>query len=414
MILPPAPSSGLEDQARLIVAQRSLITGVFLLVPIAHLVGLVRQPSGPHEPVLALSPWIWMAALVLGVVALVVGSVSLSALKLSAPFGLFLLFAGLSVLWTDDAHEGLDMWGRLLTPYVVYLAAFHSARDELLIRRVRTMSAAWIGMIGASFLVVWWLRLIPTYELSRLMGVSALSLAPLMVFATFGMRSFQRTLLVGSVAVGIAMAADARMVLLVLAVLLIAAPALNVDFPRRVLVGAVAAGALVALVFLPSLGGRWFLFNSGDSVGTVLTWSESILGKRAEVWSLLLGECSDQWLVGKGVGSSNVIGREFHPAFTQPHNEYVRAFCDTGVVGATLLWVFPMMVGARALRLSAVSRLSHPEAVAALQTLVALVLLGITDFPLAATVQFMAPVAVAFAWSDRIFEESVRRFPRSG
>ena len=72
------------------------------------------------------------------------------------------------------------------------------------------------------------------------------------------------------------------------------------------------------------------------------------------------------------------------------------------------LWQGHVLVGWRAVRVIRSNALSRAPAFAALQLVVALTLLALTDNVLTATLQFAAPAAVIFAWSDRIHFEGMR------
>lgn len=60
---------------------------------------------------------------------------------------------------------------------------------------------------------------------------------------------------------------------------------------------------------------------------------------RAEVWEGLIRsvDSTSGVFFGNGPGSAALLGREINPAFNHPHNEYLRMFVDTGIVGLLLL-----------------------------------------------------------------------------
>jgi hypothetical protein len=68
---------------------------------------------------------------------------------------------------------------------------------------------------------------------------------------------------------------------------------------------------------------------------------------RREAWPALIEACSDAPITGHGAGSSAQISEDISSGgFGQPHNDYLRADCDTGLVGSILPWVLPRRRGA--------------------------------------------------------------------
>jgi O-antigen ligase len=62
---------------------------------------------------------------------------------------------------------------------------------------------------------------------------------------------------------------------------------------------------------------------------------------RTRIWDVLLRGIGDDWVFGKGVASSEVlVRRTFKDLIVQPHNDYLRFYFDTGIVGLALWLCF--------------------------------------------------------------------------
>ena len=107
-------------------------------------------------------------------------------------------------------------------------------------------------------------------------------------------------------------------------------------------------------------------------------------------------EACESPIIGDGPGASALYGSQVMSGFPEPHNEYLRVWCDTGVLGSVVFWGFIALVASRALgglrRDGPAVRRRH---VATLQLLGAFLILSLTDNPLT-TAAFMP--AAAFVW----------------
>ena len=97
-------------------------------------------------------------------------------------------------------------------------------------------------------------------------------------------------------------------------------------------------------------------------------------------------------------------------AFSQPHNEYIRLRCDTGIVGETPALGFFVLIFLRTLWGSIVDPRGRRLHMAGLQMAAAFLLLGTTDNPLVYAGMFMAPLMLCVALSDTRMA-AVRAFP---
>ena len=111
---------------------RLVIVAAFSLIPVAHLAGLLWPPDELYGPAAVLGSWMWVALLIAGVGAAAARPVSPEALRFLAPYAVFLLLSLASLLWAFDMGEGIDVLGRLATPFALYLTAWHTSLDDRL------------------------------------------------------------------------------------------------------------------------------------------------------------------------------------------------------------------------------------------------------------------------------------------
>jgi hypothetical protein len=329
------------------------------------------------------------------------------------PFLGFLFCAAFSLLWTEDISVGLDVLGRLSALALMYFSGWTASHDDELVLRIRKVSLAWILAIAGVYFTATYIvgDLTDSLEIDRLMGAAALNLVALFIVASLG-RPPGVTVAMGLIVLFVTVDADARTASLALIVLLVLAPSWVV--PRRVrpVAGIVAVSLVAALLLVSIYGANWWFISGKGAIWDVATPGEELdLSGRAELWPAVVERCEGAWVVGNGVGSSSVFTRDLRPTFSEPHNEYLRVMCDNGVLGSALLVLFVVMVGVRAVR--AISRSNRPlvAATASLQFLVSLLLLAITDIPLVAVIQFLAPMAVIWGWSDRLHASAVAMRP---
>jgi len=136
-------------------------------------------------------------------------------------------------------------------------------------------------------------------------------------------------------------------------------------------------------------------FSQGD-VATVAGFRLNVMG-RTELWHATWQDALRHPLLGGGVGTADAVVRRASPSDDNPHNDYLRAFDDLGVIGFVLLLLMlgaPAFACARAYRSTPVRdderRSVH---LGALLTLLALALGMTTDNPLV-YLFVLAPAAV--------------------
>ena len=190
----------------------------------------------------------------------------------------------------------------------------------------------------------------------------------------------------------------------VLMVLLLCSPSLAVSVQWRV---AVALFAIVLLLLLSQTEAfkTRFFFDSDATLTDALTLSPKLnTAGRREAWPALIEACSDAPLTGHGVGAASQISEDISSGgFGQPHNDYLRTYCETGLVGSILFWGFFLAAGVRSCKLAVRGTDRHLHAGAGLLVL-ALILFAVTDNPIIYTAHFMTPIAAVLGLSDATYQ----------
>jgi O-antigen ligase len=220
----------------------------------------------------------------------------------------------------------------------------------------------------------------------------------LLVALWYGPHKRWFTALAGLAGLGIVVASGSRMATLIVLILLAAAPGLKLPRPGRTLV----AVALLTLVGIATTTDgfqqRWFESREGTFIDFI-TLQEIDSSGRTQVWQSVAASCG-LTVLGNGAGAADGVAEAVNPAFPEPHNEYLRVGCDTGLVGSLLLWGALIWLAGNAttaLRNNTGTRWAHH---AGIQLTFALTLLAATDNPLTTTVAFLVPAALAMGWSS--------------
>jgi O-antigen ligase len=135
-----------------------------------------------------------------------------------------------------------------------------------------------------------------------------------------------------------------------------------------------------AVEWYQPLHDRFFAYDASMKVGDV---SVNASG-RTKIWQVLLQGIGNDWMFGKGVASSVVAVKQvFGVRIAQPHNDYLRFYYDTGVVGLGMWLCFAMTFFGRTfanLRLSIRQRTpDYPLHIAALLAFLAISFSMLTD-----------------------------------
>jgi O-antigen ligase len=345
------------------------------------------------------SGWAWllnlgmMAPLVLG------GPLPVRAVRRLSPYLAFLGLCLLSLAWVADPQKGVLTILQLAVPVLGYVLAWRAAdRTEEVLDRLAQICLLGVGLVTVLLLGVRVLGGLPGLEVS--VRPVAISLAVMFVLATINAPSWRRTMLIGVTVVAIAGLTGSRMSSVVLMVLLLCSPSLGVSLRWRVLVGILAVVLLLQLSQTEAFKKRFF-FDSDATLTDVLTLSPKLnTAGRREAWPELIEACSDAPITGHGVGASYLISIDISSGgFGQPHNDYIRTYCDTGLLGTIGFWGFFLAAGVRSARLAVRGTDRRLHAAAGLLVL-AFALFALTDNPMVYTAHFMTPLAIVLGLSD--------------
>ena len=357
---------------------------------IAPAVFLIRLPG------VAQAAWAWLW-LPVGLALLVLLLRNREELHLSIGvvlFGGYLGYSALSLLWSPDPGRGLRFVGLVGVALLAFLYG----------RRIGPLgggSHMWrVGLVSLGIALaglVLFREPAPVGHLNpdRILAMGAIALA---VLAWYGPRSRIYTLGVGLFALGIVLASGSRTASVVMIVLLITAPGLRLPRTGRLVFG----GSVVALVLLlsitPAFQQRWFESGEG-AFWDMATLEDLETSGRTAVWPVIGDSCRN-FVLGEGAGAADSFAFETNQGFPEPHNEYLRIWCDTGLVGSVLFWGFVALVGSQALTGLRTSKRSWSHNAAA-QMVVALLVLSATDNPLTTAVPFMIPAALVVGWAEQ-------------
>ena len=368
----------------------------------ATLLAQQAVPANPIGPEATLANSIWLLVFASGIISMLTRHPRMRAIQSLAPYVLFMFMAVLSLTWTDDLREGLGLAVRLITPALVYLAAWSTAGKTRLQQLMPRLAMWWIPTAAVAYLLFGFAELVPSFEFpERLVALSLVALFPI---ATSAKMPWQTAVLLGAVALATAVGSGSRMASLALAVMVLISPAVAVSLPWRALAALGAVALFTLLLAIPAFQERWFTSDEPGSLADIIRLEGNLdTSGRREVWGALAEECRASWLTGRGMGSANTLSVAVSSGFPQPHNEYLRLYCDHGVPVTMVFMTFFVAVGWRAVRVGSARPAGKASAMAALQLVVGLALLSVTDNPLTATLAFMAPAAVIFAWSDHLY-----------
>jgi hypothetical protein len=377
----------------------AVLVFVFAIIPLTFVGG---QLLG-----FLVSGWAWLLVLAAAGLLVLTEPLPRRAVGLLLPYLLFLGYACTTLAWTLNANEGVATLMQFAVPAMVYLLAWRVRPHAGLLPRLRQASLCGLGLaVLLTVAVKAGLQLPLGMELSS--RPMAISLVVLFVAATLHSTSWRFTVLVGGIALAIAMATGSRMSSLVLIIMLLTSPSLGLRWQGRAAIAVVCVVA-VLLVSQTEAFKRRFFFDEDASLIDVLTLSSNVnTAGRREVWPLLVRECRSSSLTGLGIASSSPLSFEVSDGvLDHPHNEYIRTYCEEGWIGSILIGLFFL---AALLRSWAGAFRGRDKALhgAAGQVVLALLIFAITDNPLSYTAHFMAPLAVILGFSDRVLAEAAR------
>jgi O-antigen ligase len=345
------------------------------------------------------SGWAWL--LNLGAIAPLVlaAPVPVRAVRYLSSYLAFLGLCILSLAWVQDLQTGALTSVQLTVPILAYILAWRiSNRSEQVLDQL-----AQICLLGLGLVAVW---LVADHVVGGLPGLElsvrpvAISLAVIFVGATINARSWRRTILVGITVILIAVLTGSRMSAAVLTVMLLCTPSLAVSLKWRVVVAVLAVLLLLGLSQTEEFKARFF-FATDATLTDVLTLSPKLdTSGRREAWPQLIKTCSHAPITGLGIGATYRLSQEISGgALTQPHNDYLRTYCETGWPGFIAFWGFFLAAGVRSVRLAVRGADRQLHAAAGLLVL-SFILFALSDNPMVYTAHFMTPLAIILGLSD--------------
>ena len=349
------------------------------------------------------SGWAWLLNLLVIAPLVLSGPLSVRAIRRLWPYLAFLGLCIVTLAWAEDPQKGVLTFLQFTVPLLAYVLAWRTAdRAEEVLDRLGQICLLGLGVVTVMLLAQSVLGGLPGLQAS--VRPIAISLAVMFVVATINAPSWRRTMLIGVSVVAIAALTGSRMSSAVLTVLLLCSPSLAVSLLWRVAVAVVAVLLLLQLSQTEAFKTRFF-FDSDATLIDALTLSPKLnTAGRREAWPALIEACSDAPVTGHGVGSSAEIGENLPGGgFGQPHNDYLRTYCDTGLLGTILFWGFFLAAGIRSAMLAVRATDRRLHAAAGLLIL-AFFLFALTDNPMVYTAHFMTPLAVVLGLSDATYQ----------
>jgi O-antigen ligase len=299
-------------------------------------------------PMSAMGALTIVQVLLVGAAVLGCGAYPVRLLQRLLPYFAFLAWIGVTLIWarpdTAGFQNGLIY---LLFVLLMLLTGTLAARDPELVLTVINRAVTWISIIALSLVALelkvhgltkdteegWWI------------GPRPLAILGVVVMARelakwyYGDRKARLPIILwmGAIVVSVSRSATAIGLLLIGTVVLAQTRfrlrRAILTFPA--LVGAFATVACLALFWPPlhdhMFGGDAKLEVGGTKINVSGRWS---------MWSVLIDSGMDHPYVGGGLGSSvKVITTAFAQSgsttITQPHNDYLRIWHDTGAIGLT-------------------------------------------------------------------------------
>jgi O-antigen ligase len=313
---------------------------------IASFSGLPRLINvGPISAMGALSI---LQVLLISAAVVVCGRYPVRLLQRMLPYFAFLAWIGLTFLWarpdTAGFQNGLIY---LLFGLLMLLSGTLAARDPVLVLSVIDRAVTWISLIALSLVALelkvhgltkdteegWWIGPRPL----AILGIVVMCRQ--LVKWYYGDRKARIPIVLWMTAIVVSVSRGATAIGLVLIGLVVLAQTRfrlrRAIFTFPALVGAFAVVACLAL-FWPPLHDHMF---GGDAKLEVGGTKINVSG-RWTMWSAVIESGMEHPFVGSGLGSSvDVITAAFADTpgqMTQPHNDYLRIWHDTGAIGLAL------------------------------------------------------------------------------
>lgn len=344
----------------------------------------------------------WVAGLLVVAPLVVLDSVDASVLRRALPYLVFVFFAALSIGVAPLPQVAVASTVQMTAPLPAFLLASRIQDIDRFLDRAATAAQGAIGL-AALLTVATTAGALPGTALSA--RPMAISLVVLFVIASLRL-SPARAYLLGGVALTLSVATGGRTSSAVLLMVLVLSPALRLRWRGRI---ALAGLGLVAVVLASQTAAfqERFFFGAQGTLTDALTGSEVLnTAGRRELWPRLLDECSTSPILGGGIGTGTVLSNELTlGVLGQPHNDYLKTYCDVGLLGAVPFWLFFVGAGLSGV---ALARRGEPLGQASSSLVLALLVLAVTDNPVIYTAHFMVPLAVVLGLAARGPRSSVR------
>ena len=348
---------------------------------------------------LRLSGWAWLITAVIVAPVVLFEPLRPRAVRTALLYLLYAAYALFTLLWAPDLFHGSETYLQVVLFALVYLLAWRIRDIPGFLRMLPP--AALYGIAVALLIALVTLggrRLVGPLEMS--LRPTAMGLVILFILVGTRVRSWRALTVIGAITFAIILFTGSRMAAAALIPVLLTHPSLMANRPRWLTIVSGLILTVLALSNTQAFQERFF-FSDDASLRDVITLSDNLnTAGRRELWPELLSECSASPILGNGVGAGSVLSTELsNEILGHPHNEYIRVYCDTGLIGTVLLWGFFLAAAVRnyhALRRGRDPRLHT----AALQCVAVLAVLAVTDNPLVYTALFMTPIALVLGLAD--------------
>jgi O-Antigen ligase len=337
---------------------------------------------------------LWIVYAVAGTILLFVAPINPRAWPWVAAYAGYFGVALLSLTYVQQVAFGVQTLVQLSVPAVIYLLAWSSPLAPRLLRAVPIIG--FVGLLGASVLLV----LPSTGGVSIAVRPLAIGLAPLFAMATLDNTSTLYGVIAGALAVTSATVSGSRSASVVLLLLVITSPGIRLRWKGRTVFIAIMVACVLLYAQTTAFKKRFF-FSDTASLSTIAS-NSSLLNTsgRTNVWPLIEARCNVHPIRGFGVGAAYGISSEVsNGAFAQPHNEFIRGYCDTGYVGSVPLWFYYAVLLARSLWLAFRDPRRRRLHIAGVQAIAAVIIFAFTDNPLVYTGVVMAPTLLLLGLS---------------
>lgn len=378
----PAMGGPLADRWR-----RGALVGVVCLIPLTF-VGV--SVGGFNVSGLA-----WVAGLLLVAPLVLLDPVDAGVLRRALPYLAFVFFAVLSIGVAPEPRVAVASAVQMTAPLAAFLLASRVQDVDRFLDRAATAAQAGIGL-AVLLTVATTAGALPGAVLSA--RPMAISLVVLVVIASLRL-SPARAGLLGATALALSVTTGGRTSSAVLLMVLVLSPALRLSWRGR---AALAGLGLVAVILASQTAAfqERFFFGAEGTLTDAITGGEALnTAGRRELWPRLLDECSSSPMLGGGIGTGTVLSNELTlGVLGQPHNDYLRTYCDVGLLGAVPFWLFFVGAGLSGV---ALARRGDPLGQASGSLVLALLVLAVTDNPVIYTAHFMVPLAVVLGLAAR-------------